>query len=48
MMLDNPKWPQDHDEIEAFLTVFGYADCDMSKDDIWARWEYRRDEMRKQ
>lgn len=47
MNLDDPKWPQNHDEIEAFLTVFGYADHDMTKDQIWARWEARREEMRK-
>lgn len=45
--LDDPKWPQNHDEIEAFLTIFDKAGSDYDKDEIWARWYVRREQMRR-
>jgi ribA/ribD-fused uncharacterized protein len=44
--LDDPKWPQNHDEIEAFLYAFDAAEESDDKDLIWACWQLRRDKMR--
>lgn len=45
--LDDPWWPQNHDEIEAFLYIVDQVRiADGSVAELEARWVERRDEMR--
>lgn len=44
--LDDPYWPQNHDEIEAFLTLVDTLDVLDPIDELRSCWETRRDEMR--
>jgi len=45
--LDDPWWPQNHDEIEAFLFIVDEVrTIDGPVSELEARWVERRDEMR--
>jgi len=47
--LDDPWWPQDHDEIEAFLFIVDEVrTIDGPVSELEARWAQRRDEMRQE
>lgn len=46
--LDDLWWPQNHDEIEAFLFIVDQVDPDITVGELKARWEERRDEMRQE